>query len=47
MKKNTNKFCNQFKCFWNDKAKCTSQKLIGKNNKCIYYETSPGESRNN
>jgi hypothetical protein len=46
MIKDTKKFCNRFSCHWNNKAKCTQQKLIGKNNKCIFYEEHPGERCN-
>ena len=46
MKKDTKKFCNQFKCWWNDKTQCTQQKIIGKNNQCINFETSPKEREN-
>lgn len=43
MKKDTKNFCNRFTCWWNSKAQCTQQKIIGKNSKCIFYETSPQE----
>lgn len=45
MKKDIKKFCNQFDCWWNCKAKCTQQKLLSKNNKCVFYEKYPGESK--
>lgn len=42
MKKDIKIFCNRFKCLYNKKGKCTTQKLIGKRSECLFY-TESGE----